>query len=191
MSATKPKAARWHWTMAMLLVAVYAAMEFDDAFSAGEEAVKARLYALGLCVLALVAVRTAVRTDGPVPPIHSQPPAWQRLLARLTRLALYLFVIAMSLLGWMAFSREGKTARLPGLGWAVPPPPGVDESLGETAEEPHVAVAVRGHWLIGLHTAAALVRHYPRPRRRAAPHVAAPASRMSTHSFPNLRWRIA
>ncbi len=149
-----------HWLMALLLVAVYTTMEFEDALPGGEKAVEAWHYALGLSVLFLVAARLAVRLLGPAPQIHPEPPAWQRLLARLTHLALYLFMIAMPLLGWVAMSGEGEAVWLSGMGWRIPMIPNVGESLGETAGELHEAVAVVGYGLIGLHTIAALAHHY-------------------------------
>lgn len=174
MSTTATKAAHWlntrerygtvfialHWIMALLLIAVYVTMELEEWLPGGEEAVKAWHYALGLGVLALVVVRLALRLAGSVPRIHPKPAAWQRVLAKVTHLALYLFMIAMPLLGWLTLSGEGGAVRLPGLGWSIPLLPGVDESLGETAEELHEAIAVLGYWLIGLHTIAALAHHY-------------------------------
>ena len=149
-----------HWLMAGLLVAVYASMELHEALPGQEQAWKAWHYALGLGVLALVVVRLAVRLAGSRPRIHPQPPAWQRGLAASTHAALYLFMVAMPLLGWLALSGEGEAARLPLLGWPVPLLRGVGESLGEAGEELHEAIAVAGYWLIGLHTVAALVHHY-------------------------------
>ncbi|MCF7220362.1 cytochrome b [Marilutibacter chinensis] len=176
MTAAVPKTARWlntqerygavsillHWAMALLLVAVYATMELEDVLPGGEGegAMEAWHYTLGLGVLVLVAVRLAMRLIGSTPLIHPQPPTWQRVLAKLTHLALYLFMIAMPLLGWLTLSGEHESARIPGPGWTIPLLPGVDESAGEAAEELHEVVAVLGYWLVGLHTVAALVHHY-------------------------------
>lgn len=172
MNAARPTATRWlntqerygtasiclHWLMALLLVAVYATMELEEALPVGEEAMEAWHYALGLGVLLLVVVRLALRLASPVPHIHPRPAAWQRALAKLTHLALYLFMVAMPVLGWLALSGEGETVRLPGLGWPIPLIPGVDESFD--AEELHETLAAIGYWLIGLHTIAALAHHY-------------------------------
>lgn len=149
-----------HWLMVLLLASVYATKELEDAFPGGESVAEAWHYTLGLCVLALVALRLAARLIGHAPPIHPVPPAWQRALAGFVHVALYAFMIGMPLLGWMAFSGEGESARFPLLDRPIPGLPGVDKSLGESAEEWHEAVAIAGYWLIGLHTFAALVHHY-------------------------------
>lgn len=149
-----------HWLMALLLVAAYATMELEEAFPGGEDALEAWHYALGLAVLVLVAVRIVVRLVGSAPPINPQPAAWQRVLTKLVHLGLYLFMVSMPVLGWMTLSGEGEPATLPLLGWPIVPIPGVDQALGETAEELHEAIAVIGYWLVGLHTLAALAHHY-------------------------------
>lgn len=149
-----------HWLMALLLVGAYLTMEFEESLPGSEEAVEAWHYMFGLVVLVLVVLRLAIRMAGQPPQIRPQPVAWQRLAAKLTHAALYLFMIAMPVLGWLTLSGEGETAWLPGLGLRVPMLPGVAASLGETAEELHETIAVVGYWLIGLHTAAALFHHY-------------------------------
>lgn len=153
-----------HWTMLALLVAVYATMELREFYPRGSdprEALKAWHYALGLGVLALVFVRLAIRLSGPSPGIHPQPPAWQRWLAAAVHIALYLFMLAMPLLGWLTLSGEhDELVRIPLLGWPLPLLPGVTEPIAEAAEELHEAIATLGYWLVGLHAAAALGHHY-------------------------------
>lgn len=172
--AASPKSIRWlntperygtaailmHWLMVLLLVGSYVTMEFEHALPGSEASVEAWHYMFGLSVLVLAALRLAVRLVGPAPQIRPQPPAWQRRVAKLTHAALYLFMIAMPVLGWLTLSGEGEIARVPGLGLPIPVLAGVGEPLGETTEELHKIVAVAGYWLIGLHTAAALYHHY-------------------------------
>ncbi|WP_147652679.1 cytochrome b [Vulcaniibacterium gelatinicum] len=152
-----------HWLMLLLLVAVYATMELRGIYPRGSdprEALKSWHYLLGLGVLALVFVRLAIRLSGPAPRIHPEPALWQRRAAGLMHLALYLFMVAMPLLGWLTLSAEGEQVRLPLLGAPLPGLVGADESLAESAEELHEAIATLGYWLVGLHAAAALFHHY-------------------------------
>lgn len=153
-----------HWIMLALLGAVYATMELREFYPRGSdprEALKAWHYALGLGVLALVFARLAIRLSGPSPGIHPEPPPWQRWLAATVHIALYLFMFAMPLLGWLALSGEhDELVRIPLLGWPLPMLPGVTEPVAEAAEELHETIATLGYWLVGLHAAAALAHHY-------------------------------
>lgn len=150
-----------HWIMLALLVAVYATMELHELVPRSEDALESWHYALGLGVLALVFVRLAIRLTGPGPRIHPEPPRWQRGLSAAMHLALYLFMLAMPLLGWVTLSGEhDELVRIPLLGWPLPLLAGVTEPMAEAAEELHEAIATLGYWLVGLHAAAALAHHY-------------------------------
>ena len=100
-----------HWLMLGLLIAVYAAIDLTDLYpkgSAAREALKAWHFTLGLAVFALVAVRLAARWSGPVPEIAASMPRWQQRSASMIHLALYVLMIGMPLLGWLALSASGK-----------------------------------------------------------------------------------
>lgn len=150
-----------HWLMLALIAIVYASMELRGLFprgSAPRELMKATHFALGISVLALVIVRIAARLPSSTPPITPPPSPAQRLLAGIAHLALYAFMIAMPLLGWLMFSAEGKT--VPFFGLDLPPLIGPDKALAHDLEEWHELGATLGYWLIGLHAAAALLHHY-------------------------------
>lgn len=150
-----------HWIMLLLLVAVYAAMEFREAYPKGSgprELLKATHFTLGLTILALVWIRLAARRVMPAPSDEQAAAAWQRFAARLIHLALYAFMIAMPLAGWIILSGEGKT--IPFYGFELPPLVGRNETLAETVEGLHELGGTIGYYLIGLHAAAALFHHY-------------------------------
>lgn len=152
-----------HWSMLALLVAVYACMELREFYPRGSdprEALKAWHYVLGLAVPVLVAARLAIRLSGPGPRIHPQPAAWLRWLAGTVHVALYLFMLAMPLLGWLTLSDEAEPVRVPMLGWQLPMLAGVGGPTAETAERLHESIATLGYWLVGVHAAAALFHHY-------------------------------
>lgn len=152
---------RIHWATLLLLVAVYACIELREFYPRGSairDGLKDWHYALGLAVFALVWVRLLVRLRGTVPPIVPPLPAWQAWTARVLHLALYAFMIAMPLLGWLTLSAEGKP---PGwFGFTLPALVGTSEPLAEQLEELHELIGTAGYWLIGLHAAAALLHHY-------------------------------
>ena len=113
---------------------------------------------LGLSVFVLVWVRLAVRLRGSTPPISPAPPGWQMLVAHLSELAIYLFMIAMPLLGWLILSAENKA--VPFFGLQLPALIGENKDLAKQLEEVHELIGNVGYFLIGIHAAAALVHHY-------------------------------
>ncbi|HET8941095.1 MAG TPA: cytochrome b/b6 domain-containing protein, partial [Rudaea sp.] len=107
-----------HWLTLALLIAVYALIELRGIFPKGtatHDAMKMWHFMLGLTVLGVVAVRLMLRQIFPEPPITPPPPAWQMFLAKTTYLALYAFLIAMPILGWLTLSAKGRVIPLFGL----------------------------------------------------------------------------
>ena len=152
---------RWliaiHWITLLLLAGVYACIELRGNFPRGSAmriGLKEWHYALGLAVFAVVWVRLALRLTGRTPPVTPPLAAWQASLSALVHAALYVFMAAMPVLGWLLLSAEGETpAWLPAL-------MGADEALAPVLEEWHETLGTAGYWLVGLHAAAALVHHY-------------------------------
>ena len=151
-----------HWVMLLLLIAVYATIELRGMFPKGSdprEAMKAWHFMLGLAVFVLVWLRLAVHTiAGPVPPVQPEPPGWQSALAKLMHVALYLFMVAMPILGWLVLSAEGKP--IPFFGVSLPALIAENKESAKSLQEIHETVGELGYWLIGLHAAAALFHHY-------------------------------
>lgn len=151
-----------HWLMLLLLIGVYAAIHVADAFpkgSAPRAELKTWHFGLGLCVMALVAVRLAIRLfSGPAPRIEPELPRWQMRLGAWTHVALYVFMIGMPILGWLAVSAKGDPVVVFGL--PLPTLMGQDKDVSHTLKEVHEAMGTLGYFLIGLHAAAALAHHY-------------------------------
>lgn len=150
-----------HWAMLVLLIAVYACMELRGYYPRGSdfrESLKMWHFMFGLTVLLLVLIRVVARVTGGTPPITPDPPAWQTLIARLTHLALYAFMIAMPIAGWVILSASGKT--IPFYGLDLPALVGPNKALAEQVKELHETVATIGYFLVGLHAVAALFHHY-------------------------------
>ncbi len=152
-----------HWLMLVLIVAAYACIELREFFpkgSAPREGLKAWHFMLGLTVFALLWMRLVARVLGPVPPITPAPARLQAAAGHAMHLALYLFMLAMPLAGWLILGAEGKP--VPFWGLELPPLVGRDEDLAKTVEELHELGGTLGYWLVGLHAAAALWHHYLR-----------------------------
>jgi superoxide oxidase len=150
-----------HWSMLLLLAAVYACIDLNELFpkgSATREGLKTWHYTLGLTVFALAWLRLAARVTGVVPPIAPEPPGWQQLSARIVHAVLYVLMIAMPLVGWLILSARGKP--IPFFGLQLPALVGESKALGRFFKEVHEFAGTAGYFLIGLHAAAALFHHY-------------------------------
>lgn len=150
-----------HWLTLALLIAVYALIELRGIFPKGTaayQAMKTWHFMLGLTVLGVVAVRLGLRLVFRAPPITPAPAAWILWLAKAMYVALYAFMIAMPLLGWLALSADGKP--VPFFGLQLPTLIAPNEALAENFEEIHETIGTIGYYLIGLHAAAALFHHY-------------------------------
>lgn len=151
-----------HWLMAVLLAATVAAIEMKGLYpkgSAGRELLKSFHFVLGLSVFGLVWLRLLARWWAPAPAITPPPPAWQARLGQLVHAALYLLMIALPLLGWLALSAKGQAVSLP---WGLELPPLIAESkaIAHRLKDLHEALATAGYGLVGLHAVAALAHHY-------------------------------
>lgn len=151
-----------HWLMLALLAGVYACIELRQLYPKGSdvrEGLKTWHFMLGLCVFALVFLRLALRFfAGPAPEIRPAPPRWQRHLAEWMHLALFAFLIATPLLGWLTLGAKGKP--IPLFGLELPALVGADKPLAGRLEAAHETLGTIGYALIGLHAAAALFHHY-------------------------------
>jgi cytochrome b561 len=152
-----------HWLMVAQLAGVYACINLYEWFpkgSAPRAEIKTWHFMLGLSVLAVVVLRLAARWSGVTPsPLPGTPP-WQRRLASLTHAALYVLLVGMPVLGWLALSADGKP--VPFFGAILPPLTSPDQALAHRLEDIHGSFGVIGYYLIGLHAAAALFHHYVR-----------------------------
>jgi superoxide oxidase len=150
-----------HWLMLLLLVAVYATIELREYFPKGSEpreAFKMWHFMLGLSVLGLVWFRVAARLLWAAPYASPGEANWRQVIAKVTHLALYAFMIGMPIAGWLILSAEGKS--IPFFGFELPALVGQNEQLAERTEEIHELGGTIGYWLIGIHAAASLFHHY-------------------------------
>jgi superoxide oxidase len=150
-----------HWAMVLLISAVYACILLRENYPKGtdmREGLKTWHFMLGLTVLALVIVRIMARLLSRRPPITPEPPVWQALLAKATHFALYAFMLAMPIAGWVILSASGKV--IPFFGLELPALIGPSKALAGQVKELHETFGTIGYFLIGLHAVAALFHHY-------------------------------
>lgn len=151
-----------HWLMLLLLIAVYASINLHDAFPKGSElraGFKTWHFMLGFAVFMLVGARLVIRfLSGPAPRITPPVARWQLTAAHAMHAALYAFMIAMPLLGWLTLSAGGKP--IPFFGLEFPALIGPDKGLASGLKEIHETIGILGYYLIGLHAVAALFHHY-------------------------------
>lgn len=150
-----------HWLTLLLMMVVYALMEFRDIFpkgSAGRDLMKEWHFMVGLLILALVVVRLLVRFSSPSPRIVPTLSPLMRTLGHLAHLALYGFLILAPLLGWLLLSAGGKP--IPFFGFELPALLAPDDGLKGTIKDLHETLANIGYALIALHAAAAIYHHH-------------------------------
>lgn len=151
-----------HWLMVLLLAATAITMEVRGMYPKGSDArewIKSVHYVLGLSVLALVWLRLLARFNSQTPPIQPTPPTWQTGLSHAAHAALYLLMLGLPIVGWLALSASGKPIAWP-WGGALPLWPMQDRALAHTLKELHEAGAVAGYGLVTLHAVAGLAHHY-------------------------------
>jgi cytochrome b561 len=156
-----PAQRRLHWLMAVLVLCVYLAIEQRGLFERGTLARAAMVQShfwMGLAVFALAAWRLALRRRLATPPITPPMPAWQQWPARVLHVALYVFFLAMPLLGLATAWTDGKQVLLP-FGMALPSLLAPDEALAHQLEDLHGTIGEAFYWVIGLHILASLYHH--------------------------------
>ena len=149
-----------HWLTAIvvLMAFVYGPDGSEERVYAAARDFERQLHEmLGLCVLALVAIRLLWRAFDrrPEPP----GPRWLRLVASAAHAALYalLFAVPLSPIGGAWLEEHPLT-----LLWrlAVPAPVAESHALGATIAEVHTWLGDAIIWLAGAHAAAGLFHHY-------------------------------
>ncbi len=152
-----------HWLMFLLLMAVYAAIEFRVIYDKGmpeREFMKSLHFLFGLLVLCLVVLRLFARRFSPQPPAPSIS-GFSQLLHRASQvghLALYVFMVGMPLMGWMVLSAAGKP--IPFFGLELPALIAPDHALAKQLKALHETAGSVGYVLIGLHVVAAFFHQF-------------------------------
>jgi cytochrome b561 len=154
-----------HWTMAVLVLVAYLAIEQRGLFERGSLARTAMVQShfwVGITIFALAAWRLLLRKRLGAPAITPALPAWQHWPATIIHVALYAFFIVMPLLGLATAWTDGKDVLVPLTGWALPTLLAPDEALAHQLEDLHGAIGEAFYWVIGLHVVASAYHHWVR-----------------------------
>lgn len=152
---------RLHWLTVLLIIAIYASIEFRGIFEKGtpeRDLIKEVHFVLGLSLWFITLLRLVVRRFSVIPAIEPAPSAGAVKIAGLMHLALYSFLLLMPLLGWLLLSAGDKV--IPFWGFQLPALIEPNPDLAGTIKEIHELVGKAGYALIAIHTLAALAHHY-------------------------------
>ncbi|MBP2199710.1 cytochrome b561 [Pantoea cypripedii] len=150
-----------HWLTFFLVVIAYCTMEFRGLATRGSWQGFAMIighFSTGSCVLVLMLSRVLLRLRHRSPAIVPKPEGWQTGLAHLMHLGLYLFFIALPILGILSRFYLGRTWWLFGIPMPVSAAP--DPDFADILTGLHKTLAPYGYWLVGIHAVAALTHHY-------------------------------
>lgn len=154
----------FHWGMFALLTAVCLAIELKGIYPRGSSGRAAMTHwheLLGLYAALAVFARLFWRALEAPPPALPGTPAWQRRAATLTKLALYVLLVALPMTGLVAAVGRGNAVLFLGIDFnALIGPLGRD--TGKAVKEVHEFMATAAYWLVGLHATAALWHHFIR-----------------------------
>lgn len=119
----------------------------------------ARHKSVGITILALVILRLAWRAVNEHPPLPGNLKAYERALARLTHLALYVLLFALPLTGWTMSSARGFPVSWFGF-FTLPDLVPKSRPLYEALVMTHHTLAWFLFAVVALHVAGALKHHF-------------------------------
>jgi len=97
-----------HWGMAILVLAMlFIGIGMVSTTSPRYAGLLSVHKSIGIIILVLVAVRLVNRLRHPPPPLPADLPAWQKIMARASHVALYALMFALPLVGWSMLSAGG------------------------------------------------------------------------------------
>jgi superoxide oxidase len=152
---------RLHWLTVLLIVAIYASIEFRSIFEKGtveRDLMKEVHFVLGLSLWFITLARLVIRRFSVIPEIEPAPSAVALKVSALMHLLLYGFLLLMPVLGWLLLSAGDKI--IPFWGFQLPTLINPDPDLAGSIKEIHEFVGTTGYVLIAAHTMAALAHHY-------------------------------
>lgn len=152
-----------HWLVVLGIVSQFTLATLFDDLPAGAKKLTllSRHKSIGITILMLALLRLAWRWSNPTPALPDTLRPYERRLAKLTHVLLYVLLLAVPLSGWMMSSARGFPVSWFGF-WQLPDLVPKDKALYETLLTTHGVLA----WTLGivatLHLAAALKHHFVR-----------------------------
>jgi cytochrome b561 len=155
----------FHWITAALVAVIIVAGLWIAYFRPEEEAFKLRLYniheSLGVIVWVLTLMRLVYRWRHPPPPLPADTPAAIRVAAHASHVALYVLLLTLPVIGFLATNAWGFPLSVFGA-LPLPSPVGKDEELAKVLALLHRIGALSIIALIGGHVAGALYHTFIR-----------------------------
>src|SRR3954469_726716 len=92
-----------HWAIVLLIINQWLIAERAASLPKGPALISALAWhkSFGITILLLAVVRLLWRWLNPVPDLSAETRSWERRLAKISHVALYLLIFAMPLSGWM------------------------------------------------------------------------------------------
>ncbi|MEJ8848048.1 cytochrome b [Variovorax rhizosphaerae] len=146
-----------HWLMsALVLLVVIPAGIWIAFFEPADEAFKMRLYniheSFGVLIFVLVLIRIVNRRLNPPPPLPLDMPAWMRFVAHANHIGLYVLLVLMPIIGFLATNAWGFPLSVFNV-LPIPSPVGKDEALAKVLSFLHFCGAIAIGLLILGHLA--------------------------------------
>lgn len=151
--------AMWfHWIIAIAVIVTWRIAEAAEHADLVPDKIELFGYhkALGIMILILSLARLVWRWMHPVPPLPSNLPAWERVLARAVHVIFYVLLIGLPIGGWLANSLAERSIDMFGLFTIPALPVGANEGLAEVIFDSHATGGTVLIYLIGLHILGAL-----------------------------------
>lgn len=148
-----------HWVAAILVILAYVAVVSHEFFPRGSpERMRALQshFLIGIVILLITIPRIFVRLRATAPPITPPLARVMWVIAKITHIALYAFLIVQPLMGITARMLEGRGIPMPFGEVVIPSFIGVDKDLGKRVENAHVMLGTIFYFVIGLHILASI-----------------------------------
>jgi cytochrome b561 len=162
---------RWfHWGLGLVIICMLAFGWWMNHIPAPPDRFFYRsIHAdIGYLVLLLMVLRLIWRGLNPVPPLPSETPRWQRIVASVSHWSLYAVTILVAMLGWAhSGARTPDYSNFFGL-FRVPQITSPDKAAAAAYEDRHILFAYVLLALIVLHLGAALWHHFVKRDRVTA-----------------------
>ena len=151
----------FHWVIVLLILNQWIIAERAESLPKGPALIQALWWhkSFGITILVLAVIRLAWRWMNPVPDLSAETRPWERRLAKISHLLLYLLIFALPLSGWMMSS--ARNFPVSWFGWMqLPDLVSPEPQLYERLKDLHHLLFKVLVTVAALHVAGALKHHF-------------------------------
>jgi cytochrome b561 len=150
-----------HWVIVILIIVqvTLASMAEDLPLGMKKLGLLARHKSFGITILALAVIRLLWRWSNPTPPLPDTLKPYERFLAHVTHIALYIVLFAMPISGWLMSSARGFPVSWFGF-FQLPDLVPKSKPLYDAMLETHLILQWVLYVVVALHVLAALKHHF-------------------------------